>query len=335
MEEVLYLVNSINENSIFGNFIRTEESLKEFSVYNNYQPDFSTTNIYIEVDPNAMLIESNDTPIDTLFSKSPRYSCRKDDKPYYKFIPSNNNVGFISPRIFRPFLKDYENEMASLRLGKKIFGSKHINKKKAFLPYDKNEFISSINQLHVLIENLKSIFLTIHPEGKNLEAYGHNIRNLLILACTEVEAQFKGILIQNGYNPKKDTHNTKDFFELNKPLKLEDYSLKLSNYPWLDPITPFKGWRKDKASSSIIWYDNYNGVKHNRVGEFHKGTLQDVISSISAIASLLVAQYGFEVIEKYTAIINFFEFTQIPNWSIKEYYIPPQKGKDWVEKKYF
>ena len=47
----------------------------------------------------------------------------------------------------------------------------------------------SSGQLDALIEQFKDICQTVHPEGGNLNAFGHDIRNLLMLACTEVEAQ--------------------------------------------------------------------------------------------------------------------------------------------------
>ena len=52
----------------------------------------------------------------------------------------------------------------------------------------------SSGQLDALIEQFKLICQTVHPEGENLNAFGHDIRNLLILACTEVEAQWKNVL---------------------------------------------------------------------------------------------------------------------------------------------
>jgi hypothetical protein len=208
-------------------------------------------------------------------------------------------------------------------------------RKKVITPFEKNELISSINQLQVLIESVKTIFLTVHPDRDNLNAFGHNIRNLLILACTEVEAQFKGILKENGYIIKSKYPNIKDYIKTKEPLRLDEYSVKLLNYPWLVPYSPFLNWEDNDKSRSLGWYDNYNAVKHNRAEEFDKGTLRDAITALSAIAVLLTAQYGKEVMSKHSSIYNFFELTQEPIWSITDYYIPPLKDTDWVLKKYF
>ena len=47
----------------------------------------------------------------------------------------------------------------------------------------------STGQLHAFVEELDEICRVIHPEGDNLRTYGHATRNVLILACTEVEAR--------------------------------------------------------------------------------------------------------------------------------------------------
>jgi hypothetical protein len=51
---------------------------------------------------------------------------------------------------------------------------------------------TSTGQLHTLIQQLQEICRVVQPIDQNLDAFGHEIRNLLIIACTEVEAQWKG-----------------------------------------------------------------------------------------------------------------------------------------------
>jgi hypothetical protein len=65
----------------------------------------------------------------------------------------------------------------------------------------------STGQLHALVEQLEQICRVVQPEKRNLDAYGHEIRNVLILACTEVEALWKGVLSANGAKGE----STKDY----------------------------------------------------------------------------------------------------------------------------
>jgi hypothetical protein len=53
-------------------------------------------------------------------------------------------------------------------------------------------------QLTTLMRQLERICQTVQPEGPNLSAFGHDIRNLLILAYTEDEAHWRGVLVANG-----------------------------------------------------------------------------------------------------------------------------------------
>lgn len=67
----------------------------------------------------------------------------------------------------------------------------------------RNERTTSTGHLHALIQRLEQIATVVQPIGPNLQAYGHEICDVLILACTEVEAQWKGIMKANGYKTEK------------------------------------------------------------------------------------------------------------------------------------
>ncbi len=95
---------------------------------------------------------------------------------------------------------------------------------------------TSRGQLSALREQLERICRVVHPSEKTLRTFGHDIRNLLILACTEVEAHFKGVLKANGC--KAD--NTKDYVKLSLAMKLGEYAIDFPFYPWLPPMRPFE-----------------------------------------------------------------------------------------------
>ncbi|WP_440131086.1 hypothetical protein, partial [Klebsiella pneumoniae] len=84
-------------------------------------------------------------------------------------------------------------------------------------------------------------------------------RNVLIIAATEVEAQWKGVLKANGKNGK----NTSNYVLLADALKLREFSIRLPFYPWLDPIRPFDSWyHSETPTKKLPWYDDYQAVKH-------------------------------------------------------------------------
>ncbi len=333
MEEAYYLIdNSRSEHNKSG-FIYDGKTLKQFMAYTYSDTNSIIENFCIETDYSSIELESNEDFKDAIFTKSVSFKDLSGHKNSHELIKSKHKVGLVYPRIYRPFLR-----VPDLMGTPEIFGKIGLDyqktpKKNVLPPFDKTEFALSINQLHVLIENLKSIFLTIHPAKENFSAFGHNIRNLLILACTEIESQFRGILKENGCSKK--TYNTKDFVKLLDPLRLDSYRMKLVYYPWINSIRPFLNWGNEKPTESLKWYYNYNAVKHNRAGEFNKGTLQDTILAISAVAILLFAQYGDEIFNEDPLFNHFFELTYIPKWEISDYYIPPHREDEWKIQGYF
>ena len=88
---------------------------------------------------------------------------------------------------------------------------------------DRNEISLAEGQLAVLVAQLEHICRTIYPDGANLEASGHDIRNLAILACTEVEAHWRGVLQQNGISRNRLTTN--DYVKTCSAMALSEYAL--------------------------------------------------------------------------------------------------------------
>jgi hypothetical protein len=171
-------------------------------------------------------------------------------------------------------------------------------------------------QLVVLKQQLEGIFRTVHPVERNFLAYGHDIRNLLILAATEVEAHWKGVLKANNSSGS----STNDYVKLLPAMKLDEYALRLPYYPWLGPVMPFKNWDRSRSTQSLEWYDAYNAVKHNREEEFERGTLIHTIEAVCACAIMTFAQFGYTGYTYREEIASFFQLETAPTWSPEETY---------------
>jgi hypothetical protein len=172
-------------------------------------------------------------------------------------------------------------------------------------------------QLVALQEQLERIFRTVHPIEKNFEAYGHDIRNLLILAATEVEAHWKGILKANGVKGE----STNDYVKLLPAMKLDEYAVGLPFYPWLAPIKPFRGWSATGPTKSLGWYDAYNAVKHDRETLFEKATLYNAIEAVCACAVITFAQFGMSAFHDSRQLMTFFHRVEVPKWDPTEVYV--------------
>jgi hypothetical protein len=111
------------------------------------------------------------------------------------------------------------------------------------LNVSENEMRLSEYSLRLLVQKLDEIFLYIEPDITSLNTYSHKTRELLILACTEVENFWQYYMTlanaapQNGRN-----YTTKDYVKLVDKLHLKDYEFKLKTYSNMSSIKPFENW---------------------------------------------------------------------------------------------
>jgi hypothetical protein len=180
-------------------------------------------------------------------------------------------------------------------------------------------------QAIIMVRKLELICQTVQPAARTLQVYGHEIRNLLILAATEAEMHCRGILKANGSLAGKP--NSNQFVKLVEPLKLGDYAVAFHHFPDLAPVQPFASWTSTNPTDSLGWYAAYHGVKHNREEEFERGTLEHAISAVSACLSLLVAQFGPVALG---AELSGYVAITAPDWPLEYMYIPRVTEADWT-----
>lgn len=192
---------------------------------------------------------------------------------------------------------------------KKIFGAIDILKmdtipgetyRGAWRPgiYFHNDVLSGLNvsdveirtygqALRLLIEKLDQIFIFIEPNSNSLEVYSHKIRELLILACTEVENYFASY-----FENKEKRYTTNDYIKLLASLHLKEYQVTLKNYFDMPPINPFSNWSNKQPTKSLGWYDAYNKVKHNLNDNFKYATLLNCINAVVANIILYCVKFS-------------------------------------------
>jgi hypothetical protein len=231
------------------------------------------------------------------------------------------DIGQYYPRIYRPFMRNvgrfkFLDELSMIEVHDQEFDSKDPASYPP-VPIDNSAYLKSLSQLALLCERLAFVFRTIEPESTNLEAYGHEIRNLFIIACTEVETQWKAILNANHYTG--DRWTTNDFVKLLAPLRLADYEINLPLYPGIPALSPFHKWNANQPTQSLTWYDAYNATKHDREKNFSQATMSNVINAIAACAILLIAQFGKRNSWK-SELGEFFRITKVPVWKQEEMY---------------
>jgi hypothetical protein len=190
-------------------------------------------------------------------------------------------------------------------------------------PHEANAVAIARSQVTVLTRQLDRICQTVHPTERTFETFGHDIRNILILACTEVEAHWRGVLTANGM--ERAHYTTNDYVRLLRAMKLGQYAVTFPSYPWLEAIRPYKDWGSTgKPTKELKWYDSYHAVKHDREAEFERATLRHAFEATSACVIMMAAQFGLrEGIGVHTEVQSFFHFFAVPAWTPSEVYIFP------------
>jgi hypothetical protein len=156
------------------------------------------------------------------------------------------------------------------------------------------ELTESFVSLRILLNKLEELFETLEPAKENLSAYGHKIREILLLACMEVESSWSAVLKDNAYASPSGRLTTNDYVKLLTPMLLDSYELSLQSYPRLPSFTPFVNWDASYPTESLTWYDAYNKTKHDREENLKFATLQNAIHSVGAAVVMFHAQFGFQ-----------------------------------------
>ncbi len=184
-----------------------------------------------------------------------------------------NDVGFAKKLIWRPGLY-FDTEL------------------KQALDYDEFDKKNSQQSLIILLQKLNEILLYVEPCNISKKIYGHKLRELLILSCTEFENQITSILVAHNINPIGRNYNTNDYVKVNQLAFLDNYKINFNNYSIFSNIIPFKGWNSSNPTQSLKWYDSYNKTKHNKNMYFKEATLENVINSIAANIVLYCTKFG-------------------------------------------
>jgi hypothetical protein len=147
-------------------------------------------------------------------------------------------------------------------------------------------------RLLLLVQQLDEILLFIEPTPQSLNTFGHKTRELLILACTAVEAQWKYYLSKGGLTPSGQGFRTNDYVNLKVPLYLGEYEISLPRYEAVSPIRPFADWSADKPTQSLSWYESYNLSKHDGLTHLSAATLLSCIEAVAANVAMFSVRFG-------------------------------------------
>lgn len=195
-------------------------------------------------------------------------------------------------------------------------------------PADQRAFYSAAAEALVLFDKLNAVFRIVEPHPSNEDCYGHETRQLLILACTEVENAMRSVLQVNGYTGGARL-STNDYVKLLLPMQLDRYRVRLPIRPDWPALTPFAGWNAGMPTQSLSWYDAYNATKHDRESNSGQASLKHLISATSAVFILVAARFGPDAFGPAGIGVKTDDFALLdtPTWARREeVYIPVPAG---------
>lgn len=190
-------------------------------------------------------------------------------------------------------------------------------------------YMRSIVAAESLFNEVKDLFRVIEPQAENFDCFGHRIRELLILLCTEIEACWSGVLKANGMEQQAGgRYTTRNYINVCNPLRLTEWKVRLSDYGSFD-FQPYQYWNVLRPTSSLPWYEAYNKVKHDREGAFSLGTLHYVLQAAAALHIMQIAQFGpgiFDILRGNR--FSIFSVVEGPIFDLSEIYLsdPINKG---------
>jgi hypothetical protein len=191
--------------------------------------------------------------------------------------------------------------------------------------------------LLLLVQRLDELLLYIEPSSTTLDTYGHKTRELLILACTEIEAQWKYFMRLAGSSEPPRGFTTNDYVRLVEPLFLAELEVTLPRYKGVAPVRPFFGWDSNPSPTKTLpWYFSYNKTKHDRSAHFSEASLQRCIEAVAACFVLFSVRFGpyrlYHGAGTLAALFNGSFSIGLRNCNPTSFYIPELKVENWTNR---
>ena len=265
--------------------------------------------------------EMTEKQIFEVVRRTHKYYSSLNEGENYRLKHLELDCGQCFNSIYRPIFTYYLTEDFQATSQSKISSTEYykdlpIN---CFLDYS-----NQLRQLEIILDDMAEVFKVVAPSHKQLSVYGHAIRNIIILACTELDARMQSILANNGVSPDGKYFEMKDYFKLKEALRFDEYRLSFYRYGVLGTFSPFSTWENNEQ---LYWYQAYNHIKHNREKHFAEAKLFNAINAIMAYAIILIAQYGYRNDLWRETVGKIIHIEKEPKWDLEDFYIKSPDGQ--------
>lgn len=304
-----------------------------YQITTGFPMHFDNDETYVlETDENGYWITSG-APINNLCSLDDKsiFERLKQSTPFlsqnntgtnFRLIHLNLNYGQSFSSIYRPlftdkYLKDFSIPFLEGKPARDFYEDLPIT-----VPI---EYSNLLRQIEIILDDLDSIFKVVSPHKNQDSVYGHAIRNVIILACTELDSRMQHILTNNAVRPIGKYFQMKDYYKLKNALRLDEYCLSFYRYGDLEVYSPFSEWEKN---NELSWYKAYNSVKHNREDKYPDANLKNAINAIMALCIITIAQYGYRNDLWNERIGKIIKVEKEPIWDLGDFYLARPDKRD-------
>lgn len=153
---------------------------------------------------------------------------------------------------------------------------------------DEFEKGSVIQWYELLEDRLLEVLSFVPPDGSNLSVHSPRIAGILLEACGLLDSVFR----ESAPDPAMVGGNQvpKDELTMSHYEPLFGGAYNLPNYPTYVLISPpqvrcpFSAWAQ---GAHLAWWNTYNRVKHNRIANLRKATMDTAMEAMCALHQVL------------------------------------------------
>jgi len=181
-------------------------------------------------------------------------------------------------------------------------------------------------------EDMLRVAEYIPLETQQYGVYSFKLADIILRSCSHIESLFKDVIRNQDLSDHPDQEMIKDK-KRKRRLTIRDYIEIFSDYWNLAPVEitirrnndikrPFEEFENpDPKRKTPTWWQAYNKLKHDFYSEIEKGTLENALTSLSALFALnckLQENLNYLVLNRVITCPNFISIEGLSSY-IKKY----------------
>ncbi|HDK4123799.1 TPA: hypothetical protein PSK81_000271 [Staphylococcus aureus] len=124
-----------------------------------------------------------------------------------------------------------------------------------------------------------------HTKDNEL-CYSDEFISIILLSCSEIDSILKELLRNKSIPSKKKYYQMSDYASVLKDLTTESVETMSTSIDVYDNnrvrVTPFEKIDSSRKYGNLIWWEDYQSIKHDRIHNIQKGNLINAVTVLAA-----------------------------------------------------